>query len=370
MKSINLGKTITITSPIGVGTRLWGSLTENEAVHLIDYARKFEINLFDTADVYGQGKAEEILGSALRHFNRNDLVIATKGGMRKSPSGHFIQDSSPEYLREAIIASLRRLQTDFVDLYQIHYADFRTHPHKTAQCLAEFVETGQIKAIGLSNVDRKALQQWLTQEYVQPVALQTPWNLLQRTALPLIQEAKAANVKILGYTPLLAGLLTPNVPEYLQNELPPTVMKSALELRETIQNWATKHDLTMPEVALAWAVGSRVTDITLLGIRKIDHLKQLEGIIALSSNQSLLSPLKRLEESLPGKLPNTVIPQRVVAMERGWDKTPLAAISLGIYLPIPEIIRPGDEIEIDVFTGQFVRKVDNTTTHSISAKNG
>ncbi|MFQ5981617.1 MAG: aldo/keto reductase, partial [Candidatus Heimdallarchaeota archaeon] len=322
MKSINLGKNIAVTSPIGVGTRLWGSLTENEAIHLIDYARQLEINLFDTADVYGQGKAEEVLGSAIRHFKRNEIVLATKGGMRKSASGQFVQDSSPEYIREAIGASLRRLQTDYVDLYQIHYYDFRTHPHKTARCLAEFVETGQIKAIGISNVDRKTLQQWLTQEFAQPVTLQTPWNLLQRTALPLIQEAKAANIKIIGYTPLLAGLLTPKVPEHLQNELPPSAMEYAFELREKIEIWANQHDLTMPEVAMAWAVGSRGTDITLLGVRKIAHLKQVERAIVLSSDRSLLSTSERLKESLPEKLPNTVIPQEVAAIDRGWDNTP------------------------------------------------
>ncbi|MHA2497363.1 MAG: aldo/keto reductase [Candidatus Hodarchaeales archaeon] len=354
-RKLHLGPEVTVNSPIGIGCRLWGTLTVEKAVSLMEEARRIGISLYDTADIYGQGQSEAVLGGAAAHLDRHKIVIATKGGMRRTETGQVVQDSSPKHLQQAVTQSLKRLQSDYIDLYQIHYPDPVVHPRKTAQSLAEYVETGAIKAIGLSNLDRKTLRAWLDQEHVVIAALQVPWNLLQTHALPILNEAKAADIRIFGYTPLLAGLLTPNDATHLRSELPASAMEAAMDYREIIRKWASQHNLSMPEVALGWALQSTQTDITLLGARKVSHLKLCQKAANLASEQSFLAQVKELEELLPSGIPGSVIVQKVTALESGWDGTSLATLELGINLPVPENVLVGTDVEIDVFTGRFVQ---------------
>ncbi|MFW9915738.1 MAG: aldo/keto reductase [Candidatus Thorarchaeota archaeon] len=353
---LHLGPNVGVNLPIGIGCRLWGSLTVEKAVSLVQEAHGIGINLFDTADIYGQGQSEAVLGKAVAHLDRQRIVIATKGGMRRLETGQVVQDSTPDYLQQAIDKSLKRLQSDYIDLYQIHYPDPLVHPKKTAQCLAEYIETGAIKAIGLSNLDLETLQAWLDQQYLTIEALQMPWNLLQRHALPVLNVVKALEIMTIGYTPLLAGLLTPNnPPTHLRNELPSSAMQAAMEYRETIHKWADQHNLSMPEVALGWVLQSKPIDIALLGVRKLSHLKVCQKAMNLTSEQSFLAQVKELEELLPSGIPDSVIVQKATALEKGWNKMPLATLELGINLPVPEDVSIGSEIEIDVFTGRFVQ---------------
>ncbi len=342
-----------IQSPIGIGCRLWGSIDPIKAQKLINCALKYEINFFDTADIYSKGKSEEVLGVALGQTERKKVIIATKGGMR-SHNGRHTQDSSPKYLNKAINASLKRLQTDYIDLYQIHYYDPVTNPQEVALCLKEYLETGEIKAIGLSNLNSSDLHHWLSQDFVKPISLQLPWNMLQRDSREVIEKANQANLTILGYTPLLAGLFTENIPDSLRKEIPPNTMTIAEEYRSILQSWAEKHGLSISEAAILWTLYSLETNITLLGVRGKKHLETCHKLLRLHSNSKFKEEILEFANRLPEKLPGTIITQKVINTLKGWDNTNLATIAMGINLPVPNDVKKGNDIEIDIFTGKFV----------------
>ena len=128
----------------------WGSVQENELIDAVHTALDNGVNFFDTADTYGLGQSEITLGKALGS-RRKDAVIATKFGVRAG-NGKTFYDNSPEYIEQALDASLKRLNTDYIDLYQVHYRDAVTPLSVIAETLERFKEQGKIRYYGLSNV--------------------------------------------------------------------------------------------------------------------------------------------------------------------------------------------------------------------------
>ena len=128
----------------------WGSVQENELIDAVHTALDNGVNFFDTADTYGLGQSEITLGKALGN-RRKDAVIATKFGVRAG-NGKTFYDNSPEYIEQALDASLKRLNTDYIDLYQVHYRDGVTPLSVIAETLERFKEQGMIRNYGLSNV--------------------------------------------------------------------------------------------------------------------------------------------------------------------------------------------------------------------------
>jgi len=143
-------------SRIGLGTWAiggleWGAVPGEAAVATCLSAVERGINLIDTAPIYGHGRSEEIVGKAMRaHGRREDFYIATKAGLEWNERGVFA-NSTPARLRQEVEASLRRLGTDYIDLYQIHWPDTRTPIAETAALMAEFQREGKVRALGVSN---------------------------------------------------------------------------------------------------------------------------------------------------------------------------------------------------------------------------
>src|SRR3954447_16449999 len=162
---VTLGMTDLDVSPIAFGTWQlggeWGAFDEDEAIAAIRRARELGVNLFDTAQGYGFGASERVLGRALRDdldHRREEVVIATKGGLRMTEDA-LVRDSSPAWLRSGVEASLRALHVDQIDIYQIHWPDPNVPLAETAGALQEMVDQGKIRHVGVSNFDAQQIDE-------------------------------------------------------------------------------------------------------------------------------------------------------------------------------------------------------------------
>ena len=152
-------------SEIGLGTNavgghnLFQNLNESEGKELVKEALNNGVNFIDTADIYGLGRSEELVGEVLKGFDRQDFVIATKGAQHWFEDGSVKADNRPEYLREAVENSLQRLQLEFVDLYYLHFPDNETPLAESIGELARLKKEGKIREIGISNVTLEQLKE-------------------------------------------------------------------------------------------------------------------------------------------------------------------------------------------------------------------
>ena len=160
MRYVKLGKTDLDVSTIAFGTWSfggeWGRFDADEARATIHRALDLGITLFDTAQGYGFGSAERLLGEALwGRARRDDVIVATKGGLRME-GGRLLRDASRTWIRSGVESSLKNLRTDYIDLYQVHWPDNHTPAEETATALEELVREGKIRHAGVSNYDAQA----------------------------------------------------------------------------------------------------------------------------------------------------------------------------------------------------------------------
>jgi myo-inositol catabolism protein IolS len=179
-----LGKTDLYVNPIGLGTNAVGghniypNLNEETGKDVVRTAIDNGINFFDTAYIYGPERSEELIGEVLKEKgNRQDIVIATKGA-HKTVDGKIVMDNSPEFLRAAVEGSLKRLQTDYIDLFYIHFPDENTQKDEAVGALQKLKEQGKIRAIGVSNFKIDQLRTANKDGYVD--VLQNEYNLFKR----------------------------------------------------------------------------------------------------------------------------------------------------------------------------------------------
>ncbi|PLT35989.1 aldo/keto reductase [Bacillus sp. V5-8f] len=207
-----LGKTDLFVNPIGLGTNAVGghniypNLSDETGKDIVRTAIESGINFFDTAYFYGPERSEELIGEVIKERgNRSEAVIATKGA-HKFVNGAIVFDNSPSFLREAVESSLKRLQTDYLDLFYIHFPDEETPKDEAVGALQELKDAGKIRAIGVSNFSIEQLKEANKDGYVD--VLQSEYNLFNREVekeiLPYTTEHK---ISFVPYFPLAAGLL-------------------------------------------------------------------------------------------------------------------------------------------------------------------
>lgn len=190
------------------GAPFWTTEGDAESIRAIKRAYAGGINFFDTAPVYGFGRSERLLAKALKG-KRDRVVLATKAGLRweKESLGSIRRDSSADSIQWEIEQSLKRLETDYIDLYQVHWPDPETPLEETMTALMRLKEEGKVRHIGLSNFSRQQIEEAL--KYGEAVSLQSKYNLLERDLereeIPFCLEH---NVAIIPYSPLASGILT------------------------------------------------------------------------------------------------------------------------------------------------------------------
>lgn len=212
MAKVQIGKTDLQVNPIGLGANavgghnLYPDLNEDTGKELLHAGIDNGLNFIDTAYSYGYGRSEELVGEVLQESGaRDEVVVATKGAQRQGDSG-IIRDNSPAFLRQTVEDSLKRLQTDYIDLFYIHFPDEDTPKDEAVGELQRMREEGKIRAIGVSNFSMEQLKQANKDSYVD--VFQGEYNLIKRQAenelLPYVLEQQ---ISFVPYFPFAAGLL-------------------------------------------------------------------------------------------------------------------------------------------------------------------
>lgn len=281
MRYTTLKKTNLRISRIGLGTNavgghnLFEDLNEEEGKNFVRAAIEEGITFIDTADIYGKGRSEELVGEVINERPRNEIVLATKGSQNwQTADGSVQTDNSPAYLRQAFEASLKRLNTDYADLYYIHFPDDKTPIGDAVAELVKLKEEGKIRAIGVSNVSIEQLKEANAHGDVN--ALQMAYHMLDRSVekeiLPYCIEH---NISFIPYGPLAFGLLggkytkdfklAPNdwrqsVPLFADGEFEKNLAKV-----ERLKEIAAAKDTMISHLALAWLLAQTGVDSVIPG---------------------------------------------------------------------------------------------------------
>lgn len=299
MNTITLGISGLEVSPLAFGTWQlggdWGRFAEREAVEAIQFAREQGINLFDTAQAYGFGKSEKLLGRALRDEldkHRKRVVIATKGGLRME-GNQMVRDSSPEWLRKGVESSLKALGVDYIDLYQVHWPDPDVPFAQTAEALQELVDEKKIRHVGVSNFSAGEMEEFARTRPVETV--QPPYSMFRREIkADVLPYAGENDIGVLIYGPLAHGLLTGTMtPETdfagddWRNSSPMfngEEFAHQLRVVRELKRFAEQRGHTVSQVAIAWALMHPAVHVAIVGSRSKKHIE--ESIGALNVNLS------------------------------------------------------------------------------------
>ena len=300
MQYIKLGTTGLDVSPIAIGAMTYGepdrghpvwSKGEAEARPLIKHALAAGINFFDTANMYSNGSSEEILGRALKDYaDRDEVVIATKlrHPMRLGPNGRGL---SRKAVMTEVDHSLRRLGTDYIDLYQIHRNDHSTPWEETLEALSDLVKAGKVRYLGASSMHAwefaKALHLQKQHGWARFVSMQDHYNLLyreeEREMLPLCADQEIA---VIPWSPLARGRLTrPWDSETARTETDEFGVTLYREEDEQIvtRTLEVADRLGRPpaQVALAWLLSNPVVTAPIVGVTKSKHLEDAVAAVDL-----------------------------------------------------------------------------------------
>ncbi len=288
MKQVRLGRSNLQVSRIAFGTwegGEWGATDEEAALAAIRHAADRGINFFDTAQGYGFGASERLLARALHGRPRDEVVIATKGGLRPSASGGVERDASPEWIRRGVDESLRALGTDRVDVYQIHWPDPRTPPEETAVALAGLVAAGKIRHVGVSNFDVEQMEAFSATLPVE--TLQPAYHLFRRDIeAEILPYARAQGIGVLVYGPLAHGLLSGVLTAESSFAADDWRSKRAvfrgepyrrnLRIVSALVRFAELElGTSVSRLAVAWALANPAVHVAIVGTRNPKHIDDL-----------------------------------------------------------------------------------------------
>ena len=268
----------------------WGKTSDIEVVKAVHKAIDKEINFFDTAPIYGLGHSEELLGKALG-TKRKNVIIATKVGLvwKKDEFFEKFTDSSPTNIKKEIDMSLKRLKTDYIDVYQIHWPDPNTPIEDTLSTMEELKRAGKIRYIGCCNFSLELLKEAL--EYGEIKTFQIPYNLIDRKVeKDLLPFCRKNGIGVLVYSPIARGLLTGKYDRntkfesddhrsritdaYFQGE---AFLKN-LEIVEKVKLIAKKRGKTPAQIALRWVLENPCVTTAIFGAKNIVQVE--ENVVA------------------------------------------------------------------------------------------
>jgi aryl-alcohol dehydrogenase-like predicted oxidoreductase len=297
MDKVRLGMTNLHVSPICFGTWQlggdWGGFDERDAIAAIRHALELGVNVFDTAQAYGFGASERLLGRALApelRSRRDEIVIATKGGLRPDGDEGIVRDASRAWLREGVEQSLRALGVDHVDLYQLHWPDPAVPVAETAGALQELVDEGKIRHVGVSNFDPSQMAEFARTRPVE--TLQPPYHLFRRDieaeVLPYCAEH---DIGVLVYGPLAHGLLTGAIDEQTTFDTGDwratsplfhgDALRHNVEAVRRLERLASELGTTVSALAIAWTLAHPAVDVAIVGARRAAHIEDSVGAAQL-----------------------------------------------------------------------------------------
>jgi aryl-alcohol dehydrogenase-like predicted oxidoreductase len=318
MEYTHFGQTTLHVSKISYGTWQfggdWGRIESSQwdtGKATVQKALELGINFFDTAQAYGFGLAERLLGEALQPYlkgMREDLVIATKGGLRME-GDHLLRDASAHWLRQGVEQSLRNLGVDYIDLYQVHWPDPNTPVEETAEALDQLVREGKIRFVGVSNHNVEQMKAFEQTRKLD--ALQPPYSLFRREIeQEILPYTSAQGIGVLVYGPLAHGLLagsyTPQTTfasddwrsksEIFHGE----IFQRNLAVGERLKLLAEREGMTVAQLAIAWVLARPTVDVAIIGARTPAQLAQTAQAGGIHLTQATLSEIEYImREAVP-----------------------------------------------------------------------
>lgn len=310
MKQITtLGHSSLTLKRMGLGcmgmSEFYGSFNEEESIKTLHKAIDLGVNFFDTADMYGSGANEQLLGKAFQGL-WDQVVLATKFAIMRGENGEFLGlNGKPEYIQEACEKSLQNLGIEAIDLYYMHRQDPHVEIEEIVGAMSELVKQGKVKHLGLSEVDTETLRR---AHAVHPIsALQTEYSLWSREPeQELFEVCKELGITFVAYSPLGRGFLTGAIKSRADLEegdwrltnprFTEEAIQENLKFVEVIDQIAQTKGVSKAQIALAWVLSQNDEITTIPGTRKIHRLEENVGAFQVELSPS---DLNLIEESMP-----------------------------------------------------------------------
>ncbi|TGE06088.1 aldo/keto reductase [Hymenobacter fodinae] len=310
MQTRTLGPQGPQVSALGLGcmgmSDFYAGRDDAESLRTLDRALELGVTFFDTADMYGPYTNEELVGKALRG-RRDKVVLATKFGIQRDPNDPTKRgiNGRPEYVRQACEASLRRLGTDYIDVYYQHRVDPNTPIEETVGAMAELVKEGKVRYLGLSEAAADTIRR---AQAVHPItALQTEYSLWSRDPEDeLLQTCQELGIGFVAYSPLGRGFLTGQIQRFedlaeddyrrhtprFQGEN----FQKNLDLVARIREMAEEKGVTPGQLALAWVLAQGEHIVPIPGTKRVPYLEENVGAAEI---QLSLDDLARIDQIAP-----------------------------------------------------------------------
>ncbi|KQX48531.1 MULTISPECIES: aldo/keto reductase [unclassified Paenibacillus] len=313
MKYRKLGKNGPEISVIGFGSwaiggggwaSAWGNQDDELSAESVRVALYNGINFFDTAAVYGLGHSEEVIGNALKG-DRDKVVLATKCGLVWDENKNISKNGTYDSILREAEASLRRLGTDYIDLYQMHWPDTDANApaEETMRAMDKLVQDGKVRYVGVSNYNVSLLEASLSVRHVD--SLQPPYSILrpavEKEILPFCLEK---GIGVVAYSPLTSGLLSGNYTydtkfsddDWRSRNAAHTGegLRKNVERVEKLKVIASRYGMTMPQLAIAYDLAHPALTSALVGVRKPSHILSVLPAIDLTLDEATLAEIRKI----------------------------------------------------------------------------